>query len=1572
MADKDISSQVKSISDLNAAATKFASTIKNANENFSEQSKFIAEMAENFEKIASAVENAKSFTEQWKDVTTEAATAIEEAKTFQDELNDSVAEGVKEATETTKASQALNEAINAFKASKLDILRQAAIDPTKALETLRTKGIEKLSESLDKHGLKEHIFYLQGAFEGLKQGMRNVLASGGAILGLLGGIADTFLSVGASIIAIPFKIFTGLVDMAAKAEAGSTELAQAIENVRKSFGNLRENSSRAVLETTKSMKGAQQSGLSTYRVFESIADKMNFIREVAEGMGATFDNLTGDFKTSGDAIIYFQKALGLSTESMHGLGVLAMSTGQHLADIQLDIAKQSLGLGEAFGISQKVIARDMGKAITNVKHFGSLTVKEIGTAVTYSRKLGIELEKITGILDAFDTFEGAAENAAKLGQSFGVTIDAMDMLQAQSPAEQIEMLRKQFAAAGVDASKMDRAQRALLVSSTGLDDATVKQAFSLKNAGVSLDDVKRKSDSSAKKQMTQTEALGKLADSIERVVRQMQSQMGSYLDQFLHGFMRGIQSSKEFVAIIRNIKLGLQQVFLVGVQAGRKFVEAFKPLKDILGGLAEFFRPEKFKNLFQGVSDEIIAFAVGITSPGSKWSFASLMRNIKKHFLDFFDMQTPAGSKILDGFKTIFRALSKIVAEGVRWAIDALQIGIYELTAFLRDPSGFLKNMSNNAKASHGFIMELLSPIIDAFKNAKDILPLLTDMLWPALTDAINSAIEKTMQYIEKNEKLKGYLDKGMKWMMYYFAATMLGPAVMQMFSMFLISSVQSLLAGGAATKALEKALSSSGLTKSVANAAQTTTSTMAATIEGSGKAANAAQTVSMSSIAKMGAKIVVIAGAIAISGVILAGAVITMKKILDAGGINSIETAAAPLAVLASIIAGATLVAGASALMSSIPPSAVLKGAIVIGVVGIIIALLSKLIAGMFQSSNPEHLSKAAEFLSTMTKTILVMAPLTLAAGALGAAVAATGGLGLAAIAGGLAILGTVTTSVTEYSIQLINDLKNVPYSADLEQKTRLFVSITEVLHKFVESFTKILGMLSNPVKSFVGLFRGNNLSDDLVAAQDFFRQLTRSLGGLVETLVIEIQKLKFDSTPELVNNVKLIEGMMGAIANIFKAITPSDQFIKSAEGVFTNVDFESLKEHLDKLIPHITGKDGIIQSLGNAVKDLTKDMATSIKPESVTAVAGLMSAIGDVIGKIMPTPELIKSFSHIKETFAGGSLIGGGGEKLTESSFDSAGIGAFYRVIIDVVSTVFNEIFKEGRMSDFIGSISMFDEKQIKSIGAAAGFLKIIFDIMNVVNSSLSGLKVGDLDNAKTVVIKLPSMKDVLLDISLHLGLLMKSMHTIINDFKLGENFKTGSEGIRSTLTVISDIIKGVNELKTAFSKTDDMESVKQKIRDWGGFVYDIFSEIGSVYDNISKVLAPAMAEPLKVVSNLTDSIIKMNAALGEAGKGSIKAKAILKDLVGTAGLGGKGVYSVQAKEVVVNLELQVVMDVDKVERVMIMRERSLIRDRLEFGIFKPTDEADASHKLPQKFTKDYGFHPVTTKDGVGPPTP
>lgn len=713
------------------------------------------------------------------------------------------------------------------------------------------------------------------ALSGLKQGVRNVVALGKSVTGFFTSFISGAADIAASIIAIPFKMFNALVDTAAAAGAGMNELAVAIEKIRKEFGDLKGPVAHTIIETTKTMKGFSETGLSTFRIFGTMAERLEHVTKIASSMGATFGLMTDEFKQNGGALLAFEKGLDGSGEGMKQIAERAIAMGKPMTKVFMDMTKQTLALGKAFDIDQKLIGKDMVKALADVKHFGQLTVKEIGTASVYARKLGVELDKITGTLDAFETFDTAAENASKLSQSFGLTVDAFKLMEAQNPADQIDLLRKSMKLAGVSTETMTRQQLKLLSQTTGLDEATAKLAFSSKNEGVSLDQIKKKSAEAEKKTLTQAQAMGKLADSIERLVKSGQTQEGGFWQMFFKGFLGGIQSSKEFRDIIWNIKKSLQATYIEGVRLGKAFVNLFPGVKTFLAGIGDFFKPEKFKKLTAGVTNVLIDWMKDLSDPNGKASFSSLMDKLQKKFFDFFDSNTQTGQKMLGGLKTMMKTMAKIVSEGIKWAADKLAVGIKFIVDLLTGKVD-LSKIGASVGGGVGFMAEILEPLGKSLVHA-----------WEVLKDPLRKLVGTILT------KLKDILIEEAKkapWEMWAgLAFAVIGPAIgrallgaiTQKAVGGIITGVGKMLAGKAVTTAAEQAAS---------QLAKSTATSVATSLEG--ELASAAPKAATGIAARV--------GGVLTSGMTLAGSSLST---IAAG--SAATVAAAGAAVVASAVGG-------------------------------------------------------------------------------------------------------------------------------------------------------------------------------------------------------------------------------------------------------------------------------------------------------------------------------------------------------------------------------------------------------------------------------------------------------------------------------------------------------------------------------------------------------------------------------------------------------------------------------------------------------------------------------------------
>ena len=703
-----------------------------------------------------------------------------------------------------------------------------------------------------------------GAVHGFTSAISDIAAVGTSALGFLASFASAAWEIGKSILAIPFKMFSGLIDMANKGGGGISELAQAINHIRKEFGALKDPVSSTIMSVGREMKGFNGAGVSAFGVFGNVAERMEMLIKLFSAGGPAIQNFTKEFKEAGGALMGYQRGLGLTDEQMGEVAQRATVMGTSMGKVLNDITKQSLTLGKTFGLNAKLISKDMGKAMQDVKHFATLTAKEIGVASTYARKLGLDLDKITGTLDAFETFDSAAENVSKLNEAFGTNIEAAALMNAQNPAEQLDILRKSFRSAGVDGEKLSRAQLKLISQNTQLDEGTIRMALSSKNAGVSLDKIKKAGDRAETSAMSQTQAMSKLADAMERTLKAGQAMQGGFFDQFIKGIFDGLQTTKEFRELMMNIKQAMVVVYQEGRKLGMMLMDVFPGLKYFAQGLADLFKPAKFKRLFGGISEDLVSWMRTLDGPNGEASFPQLMDNLQKRFFDFFNSETPAGSKLISGFSKIMNAISKTLGGAMTWVLQKVTGFVQDLTGFINDPW----KVPGTGKAKTA-LETFFAPIMNSLRSNGP-------QLIQALTDLLNVVLDKVGGWLwDKGKELLA--DHWGKLLIYVAGKTgvSVGWTIM---TTVIQEKIKQAIVQGAATAAAEKSAQAavSQLGNAVANAAQSAGATGIA--EGGSAASAAAGSTFWSSALSFATTVptAAAAGAAAAVGVALAGVLAT------------------------------------------------------------------------------------------------------------------------------------------------------------------------------------------------------------------------------------------------------------------------------------------------------------------------------------------------------------------------------------------------------------------------------------------------------------------------------------------------------------------------------------------------------------------------------------------------------------------------------------------------------------------------------------------------------------------------
>lgn len=608
-----------------------------------------------------------------------------------------------------------------------------------------------------------------------KKSFTQAISRAGSALQLLGGFLGSavsgMFSFGRAILLLPFKLLGNLVKFASEG-GGGNELREAYERVRETFGDLASGPARDLIDSFRGVRAESGSlagsGISLRRVFGAgpggLAKAMDFIKEQAEGLGAQFQLLRGEFVESAAELIVFQKGMGLSAEQFKAFSTLAIGSGGDLTDTLGEVANLSIQLGDRFNLSAKQIAQGMATLASDFVSFGHLTQEELAATTVYAMELGVEIEALTKIAEKFSTFESAAEAASKLNQALGLQLDTMALLTAD-PAEQLKQIQDAFHATGRSVTDLNRAERELLATQLGLSGADLAAALSPENAGKSLEEIQAAAEGAADAPLTAEEAMNRLADSIERVF-ESGGGMQSFFQAFAEGFEQGLRWFGPTRELFRNIRQSLIVTRQAGRDFARMFVENFPGVTEVVEGLRDAFDPEKFREFLSKITDAFENFFNSIDPNNPTGATGKFLEDIQSAFGDTFGGDEGSGilQKLKDGFNKIATFLVSAFAGLVPHVVDGMVSLMTTLTDVLSGKEGAGPNIQSGDFISE----ELATALNNAFETLGNEVPRLAEPFGNLLSAIVDAIIES------------GVLEPALKAFGIYMFTMIFGPTVLR------------------------------------------------------------------------------------------------------------------------------------------------------------------------------------------------------------------------------------------------------------------------------------------------------------------------------------------------------------------------------------------------------------------------------------------------------------------------------------------------------------------------------------------------------------------------------------------------------------------------------------------------------------------------------------------------------------------------------------------------------------------------------------------------------------------------
>lgn len=1354
-------------------------------------------------------------------------------------------------------------------------------------QTKATKQLDKTMKDLAKT-----FAVVAGGLSGLIQGFRNLFAIGKSVLGTIGGIADGLYEVGKSILSIPFKMLDGLYGMAAK--GGSNEVRAELENIRENYGDLAGVSSRTVVGMAKSLDKFSFSGASALRIFGNFAERLKAAREFADSLGTSFDHFQQELTdpAAAEALMRYQRGLSFTAEQQAALGNLAMKQNTSLEKMYNDVTKQVLGMSKAFGITGKILGKEVGKAMQDLAHFSHLSGKEMGLAAAYALKLGVSIEKLTGMMDATKSYESTVENFSVINETFGTTIDYMKLMNFQNVGDKVDYMRKKFAETGRDMSSLSRAEIDLIKTHTQLDDATLNNIFSAKNQGVTMDKMRSQADRNAEAMLSQADAMKALATEMKQLVPSGQAIAGGVFDHLLEGFLRGVQGSKEFIGMMTNIKTVLREATMYGVQLGRKFVELFPGVSQVFEGIKELFDPARFRKLFGGIID-----AFNVFSDKGSGKMEDFMKKLKDVFFNFFEEGKPANNKILDGFKKFAGAIITIFSELATMAIKKLVDIIPAITNWIKNPE--IPTVSANSEW-----LKILAPLKDVFDLAKkELFPKLMELaeaIWdqlvkaltetktgrrlimgaigvvflPAIAGAIASAITAgvfkgigTMIFSGLAKEVagdkKGALDAASK---VKEAAAAAGKAPSGAGA---ADKIAEALPGDDASKKIQAAEKSAINWKSVGLFLLGFAGAMAIGLAAFYVAIKVAQKFSLEDIGK-GA---IVFGAVALSMAPAAAMFMALSKIENVDFGNMAKTLGAlgiamsvgvvSFLLAAAIVAGIPIsnetlmktvgvvmaVAAVMIPMGLVVAEAAILGPLLTGAIGpaalgfaamtvalfAMVPVAAGLLWAIEKAGDISKLKSAAELIDTMTTIFMKVGLVVIEAGVIGAAIVASLGVGALVIEKGFSTIEKAVNRIADTGIRVMEAISKIP-GGDTQLKAR------------VEMFSSIMSAIGGMVNAIGGILKGLDFG--------FFESEESKIAkiGSVNTLIKTLLNGKDGKGGLQGIATTIISGVTGGLANLsetqLKALPIIADVFKAVAGIASALSEAATGGKVASEIKDVTNST-IIQNITTSMPDVTK------------IIESLTSSAPDLVAKLI---QLANTPGLSEKGFKGKVEVLG-------NLFDA------FTKIVNVLKNATRDVQVQG-MKEGDGPIQAIAQQS-----------RFLYNVLQM----LTGDYVFKTADGVTGV----PFKDLV-------GLLNK-LNIDSAAFAKGEQVAKTLENVKKIADSMSSMPASIGTIQSAY-KAIGVEKIE-------------VGDDGPVKANI------------KAIGTMVARAQQLNDAL--TGIPNMNFPAKLEALASGLGLGGKFNYSITSKDVVVNLQIDVHMDAVELEGVMLARRKSIIRDRINLAL-------------------------------------
>tara|TARA_Y100000592_G_scaffold186_1_gene266 strand:+ start:24707 stop:29557 length:4851 start_codon:yes stop_codon:yes gene_type:complete len=351
---------------------------------------------------------------------------------------------------------------------------------------------------------------------------------------------------------------------------------------------------------------------------EGIASMIGFMGENIESMGHFSEifgkSIMGNRKNLKE-FTKMVKGFGFSSEDVYYLSMDAANNLKHVNTRMKELGVTLTTVSEEYGVDRKRLSKNFMILRKDITQFGHLSDEEIARTTAKLTHMKVKLEDAAAVFKKFSTFEDAANSVAMLSQTFGMNLDAMDIIQAKNPEEIIDMFRNSMMMTGRSFQDLNRFEKELMVQHTGISAESLSALMRYRDMGDTFEEAKKKMEA-AKPEAKQMKALKDLNSALKETQKVMS--FTSPFKAFLDGLMNNMTLTGDLKNSLLSLSSGYEGIYNYAKSLDKKTFEGLiKPIQMIINIMTEIFESDAFRGGLTSTLKAISSFVgdmFGVTS----------------------------------------------------------------------------------------------------------------------------------------------------------------------------------------------------------------------------------------------------------------------------------------------------------------------------------------------------------------------------------------------------------------------------------------------------------------------------------------------------------------------------------------------------------------------------------------------------------------------------------------------------------------------------------------------------------------------------------------------------------------------------------------------------------------------------------------------------------------------------------------------------------------------------------------------------------------------------------------------